>query len=142
MYSEETFKKTMDLFSNPLFKKSFYDFYLKMQAEGIESAKKFWNLNPASESFPFGVEMFERLADFYIILGFVPGYKHEELLKEKDRLKKENEFLKETIKQLQMTIFSEAGDRVQGMWESVISKQFEMNKDLSQNFFGLLKGLK
>ncbi len=142
MCSEETFRKTAELFSNPLFKKSFFDFFLKMQAEGIEAARRFWKMNPASENFPFGVEMFEKMADFYIILGFVPGYKHEETVKEKERLRKENEFLRETMKQLQMNIFSEAGDRMQGVWESIISKQFEMNKDMSRNFFGFLKGLK
>jgi hypothetical protein len=142
MFSAEVYKQMMDLFSNPLFKKSLFDFNVKMQTEGIEAAKKFWNMNPAKDSFPFGPEMFEKLADFYIILGFVPHYKFDEAVKEKEALKKENEFLRETIKQLQMNLFSEAGERAQKVWEDIMSKQFEMNKDLSQNIIGLFKGLK
>jgi hypothetical protein len=142
MFSEEAWKQMMELFSNPLFKKSLFDFNLKMQQEGIEAAKKFWNMNPAKDSFPFGAEMFEKMADFYIILGFMPRYKYDEVVKEQERLKKENEFLKETIKQLQINLFSEAGERAQKVWESIISKQFEMNKDLSQNILELFKGLK
>jgi tetratricopeptide (TPR) repeat protein len=142
MFSEEAWKQMMELFSNPLFKKSLFDFNVKMQQEGIEAAKRFWNMNPAKDSFPFGAEMFEKMADFYIILGFVPHYKYDEALKEKERLQKENEFLKETIKQLQMNLFSEAGERAQQVWESIISKQFEMHKDLSKNILELFKGLK
>ncbi len=41
-----------------------------------------------------------------------------------------------------MNLFSEAGERAQKVWESIISKQFEMNKDLSQNILELFKGLK
>ncbi|MGC2424322.1 MAG: hypothetical protein WA666_08235 [Nitrospirota bacterium] len=142
MFSEEAWKQMTELFSNPLFKKSLFDFNLKMQQEGIEAAKKFWNMNPAKDSFPFGAEMFEKLADFYIILGFMPHYKYDEVLKEKEGLKKENEFLRETIKQLQINMFSEAGERAQQVWESIISKQFDMNKDLSKNIIELFKGLK
>lgn len=142
MFSEEAWKQMMELFSNPLFKKSLFDFNAKMQTEGIEAAKKFWNMNPARDSFPFGPEMFEKMTDLYIILGFVPHYKYDEVAKEKEGLKKENEFLRETIKQLQMNLFSEAGEKAQKVWESIISKQFEMNKDLSKNILELFKGLK
>jgi hypothetical protein len=142
MFSEESWKQMVELFSNPLFKKSLFDFNVKMQKEGIEAAKKFWNMNPAKDSFPFGAEMFEKMADFYIILGFVPHYQYDEAVKEKEGLKKENEFLRETIRQLQMSMFSEAGERAQKAWETIISKQFEMNKDLSKNIIDLFKGLK
>ncbi len=103
--------KWMDLFSNPLFKKSLFDFNSKMQMEGIEAAKKFWNMNPAKDSFPFGAEMFEKLADLYIILGFVPHYKYDEAVNEKEGLKKENEFLRETSSSFRLTCSARRGRR-------------------------------
>ncbi|MGA2193554.1 MAG: hypothetical protein ABSG42_09305 [Nitrospirota bacterium] len=142
MYSEDTIKKMLDMFSNPLFKKSFFDFFVKMQVEGIESAKRLWSVSPITDSFPDAAQIFEKMIDFYIVLGFVPHYKYEEVIKDNERQKREIDFLRETVRQLQESIFTEAGDKAQEIWGTIIDKQFEMNKDISRNFFDLFKELK
>ena len=139
MYSEEMFKKMMDLFTNPLFKKSFYDFFLKMQMEGIESAKRFWSLQSEKNAFDFSPEIFEKLVDFYIILGFVPRFKYDELQAENKKLKEENTFLRNTIKELQVNIFREGGEKAQETWKAIVDQQFDMNKEIAKNFFDLFR---
>ena len=139
MYNEEMFKKMTDLFTNPLFKKSFYDFFLKMQMEGIESAKRFWSLQSEKNAFDFSPEILEKLVDFYIILGFVPRFKYDELYTENKKLKDENAFLSGTIKELQVNIFKEGGEKAQAVWKTIVDQQFEMNKDIAKNFFDLFR---
>jgi regulator of replication initiation timing len=134
-------KNMMDLFANPLFKKGFFDFFLKMQQEGIESAKKFWNATYDKNLFPNASDMFEKMVDFYIILGFVPRVKYDEILKENEKLRDENKFLRDTIKELQLTIFKEGGEKMQEAWGTIIDKQLEMNKEIAKNFFELFKQL-
>jgi hypothetical protein len=143
MFNEEMMKNLIQLYSNPLFQKGFFDFFQKMQQEGIEAAKKFWNLSPEKNSlFPNSMEIYEKLIDFYIVLGFVPKSKHDEVLKENEKLKYENAFLRETIKQLQFKVFTEGGEKVQEAWKDIVDKQMELNKDISKNFFELFRQLK
>lgn len=142
MFNDEMTNKMMDLFANPLFKKGFFDFFLKMQQEGIEAARKFWTTNANKNLFPDAIDMYERMADFYIILGFVPRTKYDEVLNENKGLKEENKFLKDTIRELQLSLFTEGGEKVQQIWQSSIDKQLEMNKDISKNFFELFRQLK
>lgn len=143
MFNEEMTKKMMDLFTNPLFKMGFFDFFLKMQQEGIEAARKFWGSYAQKNSlFPDAVEMYERMVDFYIILGFVPRVKYDELLKENRNLKDENRFLRDTIRELQLGLLTEGGERVQQIWHGIIDKQLEVNKDVAKNFFELFRQLK
>jgi hypothetical protein len=52
MYNDECSMKMMELFTNPLFKKGFFDFFLKMQQEGIEAARKFWGGYADKGAFP------------------------------------------------------------------------------------------
>lgn len=143
MFNEEMMKNLIQLYSNPLFQKGFFDFFQKMQQEGIEAAKKFWNLSPEKSSlFPNSMEIYEKLIDFYIVLGFVPKSKHDEVLKENEKLKYENAFLRETIKQLQFKVFTEGGEKVQEAWKDIVDKQMELNKDIAKNFFELFRQLK
>jgi len=131
-----------DLFSNPLFKRGFLEFYLKMQQEGIDAAKRFWSLSPEKSIYPRAPEIFEKIIDFYIILGFVPSFKYEQALSENERLAEENRFLKETLKELQTVIFTAGGKSLQESWHAIIDKQFEMNKEIARNFFELFRTLK
>jgi hypothetical protein len=133
----------LELFTNPLFKKGFFDFFLKMQQEGIEAARKFWG-GYADKNFPFpnAMDMYERMVDFYIILGFVPRAKYDEMLNENKSLKEENRFLRDTIRELQLNLFTEGGERVQQIWHGIIDKQLETNKEIAKNFFELFRQLK
>lgn len=143
MFNEEIIKSMMEIYSNPLFKNGFNDFFQKMQKEGIEAARKFWNLSPERNNlFPGASELFEKLVDFYIVLGFVPRAKYDEVVKENEKLKYENTFLRDTIKQLQMNLFKEGGEKIQGVWKDVIDHQLEMNKEIAKNFFELFRQLK
>jgi len=140
-FNQDMIKNMMDLLANPLFKKGFFDFFLKMQQEGIEPAKKFWNVTYDKDLFPNAPDMFEKMVDFYNVLGFVPHAKYDEVLKENEKLKEEIKFLRDTIKELQLTIFKEGGEKVQAAWGTIIDKHSEMNKEIGKNFFALFKQL-
>ena len=141
MYDESTLKM-MDLFANPLFKMGFMEFFLKTQKEGIEAARKFWTLYADKSIFPDAGDMYERMVDFYIILGFIPKAKYEQVLNEKKRLEEENKFLRDTFRELQLSLFSEGGERVQQAWQEIIDKQLEANREIGKNFFELFRLLK
>jgi hypothetical protein len=140
MVTEEFLKSLADLFSNPFFKKGFYDFFLKVQQEGIETAKKFWNLSPARQRlFPNTSEIFERMIDFHRNLGFVPLSKYEEIVKENERLKSENRFLMNTIRDLNQKIFTDGGKAMQEFWKNNIEKHIEMSMEIAKAFMDIFK---
>ncbi len=143
MLDEYMTKNMMDLFTNSLFRIGFSEFFLKMQEEGIEAARKFWS--PYAEKnnlFPNAGDMYERILDFYIILGFVPRPKYDKLLMENKSLDEENKFLRETIRELRLNLFSEGGEKIQQIWHSSIDKQLELNEGLAKNFFDVFRQLK
>jgi hypothetical protein len=136
-------KNMMDLFTNTLFKVGFYEFFLKMQEEGIEAARKFWR--PYAEKnnlFPNAGDLYERMLDLYIILGFVPRAKYDNALRENKSLEEENKFLRDTIRELQLNLFSEGGEKIQQIWHGSIDKQIELNQGLAKNFFEVFRQLK
>ena len=133
--NEETLSNLTNLLSNPLFKMNFFEFYTKMQKEGIDAAKTFWNMNAGNSKFFNAPEVFEKMVDFYIILGFVPSYKYDKVLRENERLRDENKLLKNAMQDLQLNVFKEGGEKAQQAWTDVIDKQFEMNRDIAKNFF-------
>ena len=141
--SEDTTKQMMDMFTNPLFKIGFFDFFLKMQAEGIDAARKFWLAYADKNAMvPNNGEMFERMVDFYITLGFVPRVKYEDALKENKNLKAENKFLRDAMHELQQGLFNEIGEKGQQMWDRTIDNQLELNKEITRNFFEVFRQLK
>ena len=143
MLDEYMTKKMMDFFTNTLFKIGFSEFFLKMQEEGIEAARKFWiPYAQKNNLFPNAGDMYERILDFYIVLGFVPTAKYDKVLMENKKLEEENKFLKDTIRVLQLNLFSEGGEKTQQIWESSIDKQLELNQGLAKNFFGIFRQLK
>jgi len=142
MFTEDMTKEMMDLFTNPLFKMGFFDFFLKMQQEGIEAARKFWNNSAQKQSLiPNALEMYERMVDFYIILGFVPRIKYDEIAKENKNLKEENKFLRDIMRELQISLFKEGGEKGQEIWNSSIDKQLEMHQEIARNFFEMFRQL-
>ncbi len=142
MYNEEMFKDMLSLFTNPLFKKNFFDFFIKMQQEGIEAAKKFWSISLEKNTvYPNVPELYEKMVDFYITLGFVPRTKYDKVLKENEDLRQENKFLKDTIQEVQSSIFKEGGEKLQETWREIVDKQLDLNKEIAKNFFELVKQL-
>jgi regulator of replication initiation timing len=138
--NEEAIRQMFELYNNPSFKKGFGEFFVKMQQEGLEAARKFWSLQPEkSKLFDISPNIFEQMIEFYSNIGFVPRKKYDEAIKENVELKKKNEFLQKTIKELHLKIFTEEGRKTQDIWKSTIEKQMEANKEISKSFFDLFK---
>lgn len=135
MMTPEQFKWMMDLAANPMFKQGAGEFFLKMQQEGLEAARKFWGTTPYATTFPDAQQMMERMADFTSAMGFVPLAKFEALQKENDSLKAENRMLRDTIRELQQSFMAEGGAKAQQAWKEVIDKQLEMNREVAKSFF-------
>jgi hypothetical protein len=142
MYDKEFTQKMLDLYSNPLFKMEFLDFFFKTQQEGIEAARKFWSSYSHETFFPNAVDLYERMVDFYIILGLVPKTKYDQALRENERLKEENKFLRDTLSQLQASLFLEGGEKAQQAWQEIIDKQLDANREIAKNYFDLFRLLK
>ena len=143
MMNDECKTQMEDLFTNPLFKMGFFDFFVKAQQEGIESARKYWSTYMQQNSlYQNSCDVYERMADFYIIFGFIPKTRYDEVLNENKSLKEENKFLRDTLRELQVSLFSEGGKKAQDVWQKSIDKQLEINKEVSKNFFDLFRMLK
>lgn len=133
--NEDIARLLTDLYSNPLFRKGFIDFFVKFQQDGIDAARKFWEGYPSKDKlFEGAPQLFEQMVSFYSSMGFVPARKHEEVVKERDELKRENEFLKQTIKEMQVKIFTEGSAKMQESWAAILEKQMEVNKELAKDF--------
>ncbi len=143
MSKEDVTKQMMDLFTNPLFKMGFFDYFLKMQQDGIEAARKIWS-SAAEKNIPVpnAAEMYEQMIDFFIILGFVPRIKYEEAVKETKNLKEENQFLRDAMRELQSNLFKEWGERGQQIWDSAIDRQLEVHREIAKSFFEMFRQLK
>jgi hypothetical protein len=138
--TEEFMKSLLDLYSSPLFKQGFPDFFLRVQREGIETAKQFWDISPLRQSlFPDTSEIFEKMLDFYFNLGFVPFTKYEKLVKENKQLEEENRFLKDIIKDLHQKVFTEGGKAMQELWKTNIAKHIEMSREIAKGFLDIFK---
>jgi hypothetical protein len=140
MVTEEFLKSLFDLYSNPLFKRGFLDFFMKVQQVGIEAAKIIWDTSPAKQSlFPNISDILEKMIEFYRNLGFVPFSRYEEVVKENKRLEKEKQFLKDTIKDLNQKVFIEGGKAMQELWKTSIEKHIEMSTEIAKDFLDILK---
>jgi regulator of replication initiation timing len=86
--------------------------------------------------------MVERLNDFYKALGFVPTAKYNEAVEENDKLKAENQLLRNMIRDLQLNLFTEGGDKAQQLWRDIIDKQFKMNTEVASTFLEAIRQFK
>jgi hypothetical protein len=87
--NKEAIRQMLELYNNPSFKKGFGEFFVKMQQEGLEAARNFWNLHPEkSNLFDISPNIFEQMIEFYSNIGFVPRKKYDEATKENVELKK------------------------------------------------------
>jgi regulator of replication initiation timing len=138
--NEEIIRKMMELSKDPQYQKGFFDFFVKMQQEGLEAARKFWNQSAEKDKLhPQASEMFEQMASFYSGLGFVPKQKYDAAVKENEELKKENEALRQAIKELNLKVFSEGSAKVQEAWTTVMEKQMALSKEMTKGFVDLFK---
>ena len=133
-------ESVLRLWENPFFARSLLDFHVRVQQMGLEAAREFWAVHHREDTLPGNaVELFERMIAFYSDLGFVPKRQHDEVLKENERLKRENEFLKDTLKELNLRVFSEGSSQAQQMWRETAQKQMEMSAEIAKNFLDLFK---
>ena len=140
MVKEEAIDYMEELFTKPLFNRGFLEFFSKMQQEGIEAAKRFWNLSHDGDGLvPRAPELFERLIDFYIILGFVPRQRHERALGENEKLKRENKVLTDILRELYCSVNGNGGKHMQEVWKEIMDRQREMNRDMADMFLGFFK---
>jgi regulator of replication initiation timing len=138
--NETMIKNILNLYGSSLFREGFLDFFLKMQKDGIESARRFWDVNPRKANFPTDMpELFEEMISFYSSLGFVSKKQYDDVVRENNELKKENEFLKDTIKQLNLKVFAEGSTKVQESWTSVIEKQMDMSQEIAKGVLDVFK---
>lgn len=142
MMTAEQFKLMMDLASNPMLKQGAAEFFIKLQQEGLESARRFWGASPYAATFPDAQQMMERMNDFTSALGFVPHAKYEALQKENDSLRAENRMLRDTVQQLQQSFMAEGGAKAQQAWKELIDKQLEMNREVARSFFDAFNPVK
>jgi hypothetical protein len=132
-------KMMMDLLNNPLFQQGASEYFKLAQQQGMEAAKKFWGTSATASTFPDAQQMFDRMADFSSAMGFMPLGKYEELKKENDKLRAENQLLRDTIRDLQQTFATENGAKAQEAWQTVVDKQLEMSREVTKSFFEALK---
>lgn len=140
--NEDILKNMMELFSNPLFRNGFFEFAQKAQKEGLEAAQKFWGLSAYGKAFPNTQDIVERMTDWYKAMGFVPREKYDELMTENEKLKAENQLLKSTIRDLQVNLFTEGGERAQELWHDIIDKQMKMNSEAASAFLEAIRQFK
>lgn len=142
MMTEQQMRMMMEMFSNPLFKQSANEFIKIAQQQGLEAANKFWGISSANTNtspFPTPEKMFEQMGEFYQSLGFVPQAKYDELAKECSKLKTENQTLRDTISKLQQSFAAENSAKSQQAWQEIIDKQLDMSREVTKNFFDVIK---
>ena len=138
--NQDFIKNLLQLYQNPLFAEGFSDYFARMQHAGIDAARQFWDTNRRQDVFPGNAaELFEQMIAFYSGLGFVPKQQYDGIVKENDQLKKENEFLKNTLRELNQKVFTEGSLQVQEMWKETAQKNMEMSAEIAKNFLDLFK---
>ncbi len=132
-------KLILNLNSDPDFQKSFLQFFVKMQQGGAGEAKEFWEKKCQTQAFENTSEMFEQITKLYSTLGFVPQKEYDKVLKENEKLKEENVFLKNTLKELNMKVFSQGSKEMQDALSQTFEKQVNAGKELAESFFDIFK---
>jgi regulator of replication initiation timing len=138
--NDDFLQNALKLWGDPLFLQRFLEFYTSMQQLGLEAARRMWALNHREDAlFANAAQLFEPLIAFYSSLGFVPKQQHDEVLKENERLKQENEVLKKTLRELNLRIFTEGSLQAQAIWNETAQKQIEISAEIAKSFLDLFK---
>lgn len=133
-------KSLLELWANPLFAQGFLEFAARMQQWGIEAARQSWQTNHGSDSPLWNAPaIYEQMLAFYSQLGYVPKKQHDEVVQENERLKKENEFLKATLKDLNLKVLTEGNLKVQELWQETAQKHMAMSAEIARNMLDLFK---
>jgi hypothetical protein len=139
--NQEFIQNWLQLWGNPLFAQRFFEFFASMQQVGLEAARKSWAANYRGDAlYGNAADLFEPMIAFYSNLGFVPKKQHDEVVADNERLKQENEFLKKTLRELNLKVFTDGSLQVQQMWQETAQKQIEMSAEIAKNFLDILKG--
>ena len=142
MFADDAIDYVEVLFTKPLFKKWFLEFFTKMEKDGIHAAERFWNQYHQGDGVvPKAPELFEKLIDFYFILGFVPRQKHEMNVKENERLKEENKRFMDILRELRSAIY-DAQRNMREAWEEVMDRQVEISSGLGEGVRDFLRQMK
>ena len=138
--TEDLTRNLMELFNNPMFKKTFNDYFSYVQKKGIEAAQEYWfSQLKEKTSFENLPALFDQMIEFYSGFGFVSRNKYDEVVKENERLRKENAFLSDTIKKLNLKVMAEGGIKMQEIWKETLGKQMDVSKEIAKNFFEIFK---
>lgn len=139
MMTEQQLRMMMEMFNNPMFKQGSEQFFKIAQQQGMEAARKFWGSAFDDKAFPNADQIMERMADFQASFGVVPLTKYEELNKENNALKVENQLLCDTLRNLQQSFIAENSNKAQQAWQDIADKQLEMSREVTKNFFDVMK---
>jgi hypothetical protein len=138
--NKEFLDNLQQLWGNPLFADGFLEFFAGMQKAGLEATRKAWAKNhPGDSFFRHAPDIFEPMIAFYSQLGFVTKQRHDEVVAENEKLKKENEFLKNALRELNMKVFTEGSLQVQEVWKEVANKHMEVSAEITKQFLDLFK---
>jgi hypothetical protein len=141
--NREFIDSLLQVWGNPMFADGFLEFFAGMQKAGLEAARKSWAMNhPGNSFFRNAPDIFEPMIAFYSQLGFVPKKQHDEVVKENEKLKRENEFLQNTLRELNTRVFTEGTRQVQEMWKETAHKHMEMSAEIAKQFLDLFKPTK
>jgi hypothetical protein len=139
IFQEEATKSVEDLFRMPLFKIGLFEFFRNVQEADIVAAKNYWSLSHGTNFLiPNAPEIFEKLIDFYIILGFVPRKRHEKVVDENGNLKEGNTFLRNTIRELQDNVLTSLAEDMQKIWQKIEGQQMGLNVETIGNLAEIL----
>lgn len=138
MCNEDAFSQVEGILRMPLFARGFLEFFRIMQEEGIMAAKNYWSVTHGMDFLiPKAPEIFEKLIDFYIILGFVPRKRHEKVLEENGNLKEENTVLKNTVRELKANVLTSHVEDTQKTWQEISGQQMVLSSETVKNLVAL-----
>ena len=138
--NQEFMQNWLQLWANPQFAQRYVEFFASMQQVGMEAARKSWATNYGGDAlYGNAADLFEPMIAFYSNLGFVPKKRLDEVVAENEQLKQENEFLKKTLRELNLKVFTEGNLQVQKMWQETAQKQIEMSAEIAKDFLDAFK---
>ncbi len=69
----------------------------------------------------------------------MPRSTYDQALRENEELRRENKFLKDTLRELQFNVFTKYGEEMQQAWREITDRQLAMNREMGRVFLELFK---